>query len=104
MPYKNKEQKKEYNKLRNRNIRNYDVVPVVSNHICSVVPDNQFFHDIRRFELLFDTIRMRYLLSRKTNFNIWMNKHLDILDEFKLNHINQYKNIVMKSLKIYLNK
>jgi len=103
MPYKNKEQKKEYNRLRNRNIRNCDVVPVVPDYICSVVPD-KFFHDIRRFELLFDTIRMRYLLSRKTNFNIWMNKHLDILDEIKLNHITQYKNIVINSLKIYLNK
>ena len=104
MPYKNKEKKNQYNKLRNRNIRNCDVVPVVPVHNALLDPDNHFFHDIRRFELLFDTIRMRYLLSRKTNFNIWMNKHLDILDEIKLNHINQYKIIVMNSLKIYLNK
>jgi hypothetical protein len=56
---------------------------VLTQLIKIFVPKN-YFYEIRRFELLFDTIRMRYLLSKKTNFNIWMNKHLNILDEIKL--------------------
>ena len=102
MPYKNKEHKNEYNKLRLQKIRK-NVVPVVPNQECFVVPVvPNFFHDIRRFELLFDTIRMRKLLSKKTNFNLWMNKHLDILDEIKLKHINEYKTNVLNTLKTYL--
>jgi len=79
MGFKSIERKREYNKLRLKNKRealrsvSLDVVP-------DVVP---FIHDIMRFELFFDTLRMRELLSRKTNFNLWMNKQLDVLDELK---------------------
>jgi len=67
MPYKNKEQKNEYNKLRLRNIRT-NVVPNQKCCVVPVAPKNNFFDDIRRFELLFDTIQMRELLSKKNKF------------------------------------
>jgi len=91
MPYKNKNKKREYDKLRLRQMRN--VVPVVPEHICvvspkddiKVVPEhNPFIYDIMRFELLFDTIRMRELLLRKTRFNIWMNYQLSVLEELEI--------------------
>jgi len=105
MPYKSIEQKREYNKLRNRLRRNIVpeivvpeivvpeivvpeiVVPeiVVPEIVVPeiVVPD-PFIYDIMRFELLFDTIRMQELLLRKTRFNVWMNYHLSVLEELQI--------------------
>jgi hypothetical protein len=101
MPYKSIEIRRLNQKLQKQKKRAYmDCLPLSPQK--PVEPINSFFHDIRRFELLFDTIRMRELLSKKTNFNLWMNKHIDILDELKSNHINEYKTNVLKSLKSYL--
>ena len=45
------------------------VIPVNPAVIPAVNPAvNPFIYDIMRFELLFDTIRMRELLLRKTRF------------------------------------
>ena len=85
MGFKSIERKREYNRQRLRKIRDRNTKNVV-------VPDEivvPFIHDIMKFELLFDTIRMRELLSRKTNFNLWMDKQLDVLDE-----IQQFEKIV----------
>jgi hypothetical protein len=91
MPYKNKNKKREYDKLRLRQIRN--VVPVVPVEMSVVSPKddikivpqhNPFIYDIMRFELLFDTIRMRELLLRKTRFNVWMNYQLNVLEELEI--------------------
>jgi len=46
--------------------------------------------------------RCENYFQKKTNFNLWMNKHIDILDELKSNHINEYKTNVLKRLKSYL--
>jgi len=90
MPYKNKNKKREYDKLRLRQIRN--VVPIVpletqvnlKDDIKIVPHHNPFIYDIMRFELLFDTIRMRELLLRKTRFNVWMNYQLNVLEELEI--------------------
>lgn len=99
MGFKSIERKREYNRLRLKNKREQkrivvpDVVPdeiVVPVVVPIVVPDeiipDPFIHDIMRFELLFDTIQMRELLSRKTRFNAWMDKQMDVLDEIKAYH------------------
>ena len=92
MPYKNKNKKREYDRLRLKNIRK-DVVPIVPTATPVVIPKddinivpqhNPFIYDIMRFELLFDTIRMRELLLRKTRFNVWMNYHLSVLEELQI--------------------
>ena len=81
MGYKSIERKREYNRLRLKQKReqNKNVVPVVPNE-NDVVPVVPFIHDIMRFELFYDTMRMRELLQRKTRFNDWMDKQLDVLD------------------------
>ena len=78
MPYRDKSRQLENNKLWKRNKKNKG--KEIPKEIPQEIP---FIHDIMRFELLFDTLRMRELLSRKTNFNLWMNKQLDVLDELK---------------------
>ena len=92
MPYKNKDKKREYDRLRLKNIRK-DVVPVVPHATPSVIhkddieivpQHNPFIYDIMRFELLYDTIRMRELLLRKTRFNVWMNNQLSVLEELEI--------------------
>ena len=105
MGFKSIERKREYNRLRLKNKREQKriVVPVVVPDeivVPDVVPDeivvpvvvpdeiipDPFIHDIMKFELLFDTIQMRELLSRKTRFNAWMDKQMDVLDEIKEYH------------------
>ena len=85
MGFKSIERKREYNRLRLKNKREQKriVVPVVVPD--EIIPD-PFIYDIMRFELLFDTIQMRELLSRKTRFNAWMDKQMDVLDEIKEYH------------------
>ena len=87
MGYKSIERKREYNRLRlkQKKKNNKNVVPVVLNE-NDVVPVVPFIHDIMRFELFYDTMRMRELLQRKTRFNDWMDKQLDVLDEIKEYH------------------
>lgn len=84
MPYKNKEKQTEYCKMKMRKIREKKrrVIPEV---IPEVIPV-PFINDIMRFELFYDTIRMKELLSQKTRFNAWMDKQLDVLDEIKEYH------------------
>ena len=101
MPYKSIEIRRLNQKLQKQKKRAY-MGCLPSSPPKPVEPMNPFIYDIMRFELLFDTIRMRELLSKKTNFNLWMNKHLDILDEIKSKHINEYKTNIMKTLKAYL--
>ena len=109
MGFKSIERKRQYDRLRIKKIREQnrvvvpdvvpvvvpDVVPVVVPDVVPVVvpvvvPDeiipDPFIYDIMRFELLFDTIQMRELLSRKTRFNAWMDKQMDVLDEIKEYH------------------
>ena len=91
MPYKNKNKQNEYSKNKMREIRNRkknDVIPVIPEPpvipVIPVIPEhNPFIYDIMRFELLFDTIRMRELLLRKTRFNVWMNCQLNVLEELE---------------------
>jgi len=52
--------------------------------LVSPVEPNPFIYDIMRFELLFDTIRMKELLLRKTRFNVWLNYHLSVLEELQI--------------------
>ena len=89
MGYKSIEKKRQYDRLRIKKIRDQNRV-VVLDVVPDVIPDeiipDPFIHDIMRFELLFDTIQMRELLSRKTRFNAWMDKQLDVLDEIKEYH------------------
>lgn len=84
MPYKNKEKQNEYCKMKMRKIREKkrSVKPEVKPEVIPV----PFINDIMRFELFYDTIRMRELLSQKTRFNAWMDKQLDVLDEIKEYH------------------
>jgi hypothetical protein len=84
MPYKNKNKQNEYskNKMREYRQRKKKVIPVEP-QVIPVEP-NPFIYDIMRFELLYDTIRMRELLLRKTRFNIWMNYQLNVLEELEL--------------------
>lgn len=81
MPYKLKLKHNEYskNKMREYRQRKKDVVNPPVNP-----PVNPFIYDIMRFELLFDTIRMRELLLRKTRFNTWMNYQLSVLEELEI--------------------
>jgi len=82
MPYKSIEIRRLNQKLQKQKKRAYTVCLPSS---PQVVPQhNPFIYDIMRFELLFDTIRMRELLLRKTRFNVWMNYHLNVLEELEL--------------------
>ena len=87
MGFKSIERKRQYDRLRIKKIReqNRAVVPVVP-VVPGEISTDPFIHDIMRFELLFDTIQMRELLSQKTKFNAWMGKQLDVLDEIKEYH------------------
>lgn len=62
------------------------VIPTVSRIIIpesiSVIPA-PFANNIMKFEIFYDTIQMRKILSQKTFFNAWMEKQLNILDELK---------------------
>lgn len=85
MGYKSIERKRQYDRLRIKKIREQNRVVVPDVVPDQIIPD-PFIHDIMRFELLFDTIQMRELLSRNTRFNAWMDKQLDVLDEIKEYH------------------
>lgn len=85
MGYKSIERKRQYDRLRIKKIREQNRVVVTDVVPDEIIPD-PFTHDIMRFELLFDTIQMRELLSRNTRFNAWMDKQMDVLDEIKEYH------------------
>jgi hypothetical protein len=85
MPIKDANKRREYSKIkmRERREQNRVVIP-------AVIPEVQdqeayIFHSIRRFELFYDTIQMRDELQKKTNFNAWMRRQLDVIYE-----INEY--------------
>lgn len=97
MPYKDKNKQLENNKLwkRNKKIRsgNPQEIPDIPDH--NDVPD-VFYHDVRRFDLLYDTIQMKQRLAEKTRFNTWMSKHLDVLEEIQ--YIDR-ANVIHKQMK-----
>ena len=82
MPYKSIEIRRLNQKLQKQKKRAYtDCLPLSS----QIIPEhNPFIYDIMRFELLYDTIRMRELLLRKTRFNVWMNNQLSVLEELEI--------------------
>ena len=82
MPYKSIEIRRLNQKLQKQKKRAYtDCLPLSP----QIIPEhNPFIYDIMRFELLFDTIRMRELLLRKTRFNVWMNNQLSVLEELEI--------------------
>ena len=57
----------------------FEEIPILSEE-----PSEVFFHDNRRFELLYDVMTLREMMMKRTNFNIWMNRHLGVLDELHL--------------------
>jgi len=51
--------------------------------VLDVPVDAYIYHSVRRFELFYDTIQMRDELSKQTNFNNWMSRQLNVVDEMK---------------------
>lgn len=83
MPYKDKQKQLANNRLWKQNKKNM-MNPSVEIPILSEEPSEVFFHDNRRFELLYDVMTLREMIMKRTNFNIWMNRHLGVLDELHL--------------------
>ena len=86
MPYKDKNKRLEHSKLWKRNKK---IEPIIHKeslrntlYVPIEVPDI-FYHDVRRFDLLYDTIQMKQRLAEKTRFNKWMSYHLDVLEEIQ---------------------
>lgn len=81
MVFKSIEKRREYSKIlmRKRREQNRCVIPVI--------PDAYIYHSIRRFELYYDMLQMKEELKKQTNFNKWMSKQLNVLDELKNKYI-----------------
>jgi hypothetical protein len=43
--------------------------------------DAYIYHSIRRFELYYDMLQMKEELKKQTNFNKWLSKQLNVLEE-----------------------
>jgi len=90
MPIKDANKRLEYNKLWKRKQRQskyaVDVLDVPTKYdvdVLDVPVDAYIYHSVRRFELFYDTIQMRDELSKQTNFNNWMSRQLNVVDEMK---------------------
>ena len=95
MPIKNLDDRRLYYKLKMREIRKKrDVIPnVIPNVIPDVIPDvipALYIHDIIRYELFYDVLTLRKIMLNKSNFNVWMNKQISVLDEIHLKKNIQY--------------
>ena len=87
MPIKNLDDRRLYYKLKMREIRKKrDVIP---NVIPNVIPA-LYIHDIIRYELFYDVLTLRKIMLNKSNFNVWMNKQISVLDEIHLKKNIQY--------------
>lgn len=85
MPIKDIEMRRFKQKVQKQKKRDETRVVSPFSPKCSAEePSEVFFHDNRRFELLYDVMTLREMMMKRTNFNVWMNRHLGVLDELHL--------------------
>jgi len=87
MPIKDANKRREYSKIKMRERRDQKrvVIPFVIPE--NVAMDAYIYHSVRRFELYYDMLQMKEELKKQTNFNKWMRKQLNVLDELNLRNL-----------------
>jgi len=101
MPIKDANKRLEYNKLWKRKQRQHNYAVDVLD-VPDVPVDAYIYHSVRRFELFYDTIQMRDELSKQTNFNKWMSRQLNVVDEIKFIENENIKYHELKNPKLII--